>query len=175
MAKKRFTADIFSKSSIEKLKRDLQTYRAELLEKTEILCKRLAEIGVDIAKAQITTLDAVFTGELKTSITYNRTSSDKNRVVFVIVADNEHAVFVEFGTGMVGKQSPYPVPFPNDIDWKYASGEHIIQLKDGRYGWFYNRDGRWYFTEGMPSRPFMHNTSLEVQGQIVKIAKEVFQ
>lgn len=174
MAKKRFTADIFSQSSIEKLRRNLQTYRAELLDKTEILCKRLAEIGVDIAKAQIINFKAEFTGELKSSITYNRKISSNNRVVFVIKADSEHAIFVEFGTGIVGKSFPYPAPFPNGIDWQYASGEHIIQLKDGRYGWFYNRDGRWYFTEGMKSRPFMHNTSLELQGQVVKIAKEVF-
>lgn len=176
MAKKIFKADIFSQSSIEKLKKELLNYQSELKNKTQILCHRLAELGVAVAKAEIVNLDAVMTKELFQSISARQKTSVSDRVVFAVVADSKHAVFVEFGTGMVGKQSPYPVPFPNDIDWQYASGEHIIQLKDdGRYGWFYNRDGRWYFTEGMPSRPFMHGASLEIQRQVVKIAKEVFQ
>lgn len=171
---KKFKANIFSQSSIEKLKRDLLDYKSDLKSKTETLCSRLADMGVEIAKAKITDLDAVFTGELKSSIKAEQKNSNSEKIIFAVVADSKHAVYVEFGTGIVGRASPYPTEFPDGVTWQYASGKTIRQLADGRYGWFYQRDGKWYFTEGMPSRPFMYGTSLELQNQVVKVAKEVF-
>lgn len=174
MAKKKFKANIFSQSDIKKLQKDLLNYKSELQIKTETLCRRLAEMGVEIAKAQITTLDAIFTGELQSSIMAEEKNNSNNKVVFAVIADSKHAVFVEFGTGIVGKSSPYPYELPDGVTWQYASGKTIRQLADGRYGWFYQRDGKWYFTEGMPSRPFMYNTSVEMQNNVLRIAQEVF-
>lgn len=171
---KRFKANIFSQADTARLKQELINYEKQLTNKTRLLCKRLSELGVEIAKARITDLDAVFTGELKSSISANEKQSGKDKVIFCVAANNKHAVYVEFGTGIVGRSSPYPYPFPNGVSWQYASGKTIRQLTDGRYGWFYRRDGKWYFTEGMPSRPFMYGTSLELQNQVLKIAKEVF-
>lgn len=173
MAKKKFKVNIMSPSSIDQLIKELRSYQNSLEDKTKLFCERLAEIGVETAKATVYGLDAVFTGELFRSI-HSEQRSSGTTVVFAVVASSEHAVFVEFGTGIVGKESPYPAPFPDGVDWQYASGKTIRQLSDGRYGWFYERDGQWYFTEGMPSRPFMYLASLEIREQIVKIAKEVF-
>ena len=92
-----------------------------------------------------------------------------------MVAGTDHAAFVEFGTGIVGKQSPYPYQLPEGVDWQYASGKTIRQLADGRYGWFYPADdGKWYFTEGMPSRPFMYMTAIELCDIVSQTAKVVF-
>lgn len=173
--KKTLKVDVLSQSSLKQLKKDLQTYKNSVETKTKTLCQRLADSGVQIAKAYVYSIDAVFTGELFGSIHSVEKASTENRFIFAVVADNAHAVFVEFGTGIVGKESPYPYELPSDISWQYASGRTIRQLSDGRYGWFYQRDGQWYFTEGMPSRPFMYSTSIELQGKIVKIAKEVFK
>lgn len=171
---KRFKADIYSQADMARLKQELINYEKQLITKTRLLCKRLSEMGVEIAKARITDLDAVFTGELKSSISAKEKQSGRDKVIFCVAANSKHAVYVEFGTGIVGRSSPYPYPFPDGVSWQYASGKTIRQLADGRYGWFYRRDGKWYFTEGMPSRPFMYGTSLELQNQAVKIAKEVF-
>lgn len=169
----KFKSNIFSQPEILRLKQDLINYENQLMSKTRLLCKKLADLGVEIAKARITELDAIFTGELRQSIT-SQDKSGGNKVIFCVVADNAHAVFVEFGTGIVGKTSPYPYELPDGVSWEYASGKTIRQLADGRYGWFYQRDGKWYFTEGMPSRPFMHDTSIQLGQNIQKIAKEVF-
>lgn len=174
MAKKKYKVDILSPSSIERLKNNLIDYQGEVQAKTWLLCQRLAEIGVEVAKANVVSLDAVFTGELFNGIHSEEVTSSNNKTVFSVIADNSHAIFVEFGTGLIGKESPYPGDFPEGVGWQYASGKTIRQLADGRYGWFYNRDGQWYFTEGMPSRPFMYFASMELQKQVVKIAKEVF-
>ena len=36
------------------------------------------------------------------------------------------------------------------------------------------KDGKWHYTEGLPARPFMYMTSLELQNEVVKIAQEIF-
>ena len=174
MAKKVFKADL-SISSIRQLQKDLMRYQGNLTNKTSQLAKRLSEIGVDIAQVQIADLDAIFTGELIASIHSEYKDSTKHGAIFAVVADDESAVFVEFGTGIVGQKSPYPYEFPEGVTWEYASGKTIRRLADGKYGWFYKDDnGDWWFTEGMPSRSFLYNTSLELQKEVVKIAKEVF-
>jgi hypothetical protein len=130
----------------------------------------LAEIGVQTAKANVVSLDAVFTGELFNSITSEEVLASKNKSVFLVKANSEHAIYVEVGTGIIGAESPYP----GELPVVYAQGKTIRQLSDGRYGWFYQRDGRWYFTEGMPSRPFMYLAGMELREKIVSVAKEIF-
>lgn len=175
MAKKRYKVDILSQASIQQLKNDLKEYENSLTYKTQILAERLAELGVQIARVKVAELDAVFTGELISSIHSEYKASMPSGAVFAIVTDSEHAAFVEFGTGIVGLNNSYPFKFPEGVDWKYASGETIRQLADGRYGWFYEKDGDWYFTEGMPARPFMYNTYIELMSLVEKTAKEIFK
>ena len=173
MAKKILKADL-SVSSIRKLKKDLEKYRDSLEHKARLLAEKLSERGVEIARVRVASLDAVFTGELIESIHSEYKGSQKGCEVFAVVADSDHAAFVEFGTGPIGAESPYPYDLPDGVTWEYASGKTIRQLADGRYGWFYPKDGQWYFTEGMPARPFMFETSLELQEIVVEVTKEVF-
>lgn len=77
-----------------------------------------------------------------------------------------YAVFVEFGTGVVGSGKPHP-----DISiagWKYDVNGH------GELGWWYPDDeGKLHWTKGMPSRPFMFNTAQQLRRIIVKTAREL--
>lgn len=169
---KKYTVNILSTNSIQRLIRNLEKYRDGLFDKANLLARTLAEKGVQIAGAQIVDLDAIFTWELLKSV---KMKEDINNV-FVIVADSKHACFVEFGTGQMGMDAPYPYPLPQGVSWNYATGKTIRQnATTGRYYWFYpGKDGKWHYTEGMPARPFMYNTSLELQKIIVDVAKEVF-
>lgn len=175
MAKKVFKADL-SISSIRQLQKDLQRYNDILVIKARELAERLSELGVEIARVKIAKLDAIFTGELIESLHSEYKGSNKYGAVFAVIADSEHAVFVEFGTGQRGMDKPYPYPLPDGANWDYATGKTIRQnAKTGAYYWFYpGRDGQWHYTEGMPSRPFLYNTSLELQQKISSVAKEVF-
>lgn len=170
MARKTFRVDVLSASSIDKLIKNLKDYKKTLNKKCEIFLSKIADLGVEVAKASIVDLDAVFTGDLYNSIYSKKISNDGNRLIFAVIADSEHAIYVEMGTGIVGAESPYPGKLPA----VYAQGKTIRQLADGRYGWFYKKDGQWYFTEGMPSRPFMYFTTMEMHEQIVSVAREVF-
>lgn len=133
-----------------------------------MLSQRLAEKGVEIAKAEIISLDAVFTSELLESIHSEKTGSG----IWAVIAGTNHCAFVEFGMGQVGQSSPYPYEFPDGVSWAYNSGRTIRQamedivihgstfVKAGEYYWTYiGKDGKLHITKGMPSRPFMHNTA----------------
>lgn len=171
MAKKRLKADL-SISGIRQLQKDIEKYQNSLEYKARLLAEKLAEMGVEIARVKISNLDAIFTGDLIQSVHTEYKGSTRGGAIFCVVADSEHALFVEFGTGIVGAKHPYP----GNLPMVYAQGKTIRQLADGRYGWFYPADdGNWYFTEGMPSRPFMYETSLELQKKVVSVAKQIFK
>lgn len=173
---KKITINALSKSSIENAIKQLRAYQNDLTYKCQLLAEKLAEKGVEIARVQIADIDAIFTSELLSSIHAEYHGSTKGGSVWSVVAGTDHAMFVEFGTGIVGKQSPYPGELPDGVSWEYASGKTIRQLADGRYGWFYkDDDGQWWFTEGMPSRPFMYYTSIQLRDIVLKTAKEVFE
>ena len=175
MAKRVFKTDL-SVKGIEQLKKDLLNYKNNTLQKkVNLLAQRLAEKGVAIAKSNITTLDAIFTGELLNSIQVRKGGSVKGTAIFYVVADSRHAAYVEFGSGQLGLEGGYPYPFPEGVDWQYNTGKTIFEIAEGQYGWFYpGDDGKWYFTQGMPSRPFFMETSLELMNLVIKTAKEVF-
>jgi hypothetical protein len=175
MSKRVFKTDL-SVKGIKQLKKDLLNYKNNILQqKVQVLASTLAEKGVVIAKANVTRLDAIFTGELLNSIHTQNGGGTKGTAIFYVVADSRHAAYVEFGTGQLGLEGGYPYPFPEGVDWQYNTGKTIFEVEPGQYGWFYPKDGQWYFTQGMPSRPFMYETSLELMNLVVSTAREVFK
>lgn len=176
MAKKTLSATL-SISSIRQLQKDLEKYKDSLTYKARLLAERLSERGVEIARVQIADLDAIFTGELIQSLHSDYMGSTQYGAIFAVVADSSHAFYVEFGSGQRGKDRPYPYPLPDGVSWDYNVGKTIRQNPvTGRYFWFYpGQDGKWHYTEGLPSRPFMYLTSMELIREIPKIAKEIFK
>lgn len=153
-----------STKEINRAIRELEQYKKELNRKTSLLIEALTDRGVEIAKAQIRELGAVYTGELEESITgyFNPTVQ-----VGIIRAGAPYAIYVEFGTGIVGASSPHPAP----AGWRYDVNNH------GEAGWWYfnDRDQKWHWTKGIESRPFMYNTVQILERESVRIAKEVFR
>ena len=143
--------------------RDLEKFKKQFLEKCDRLVEALTDEGVEVAKIQVKQLDAWYTGELMNSIegyyspTYN---------VGIIKAGAYYAAYVEFGTGVVGSRSAHP----NPQGWQYDVNGH------GDKGWVYYDDdgGKFRWTKGFKSRPFMYNTARQLEKECEKIAKEVF-
>ena len=152
-----------SVKEINRAIREIEKYKAELNAKVSRLIEALTDYGVEVAKAQVRELGAWYTGELESSIEGYFSPSVG---VGIIKAGAPYAVYVEFGTGVVGSGSPHPAP----AGWRYDVNAH------GESGWWYynDRDGKMHWTKGMPSRPFMYNTARELEQECVKIAKEVF-
>lgn len=134
--------------SIEDAVREVKEYKRKLNDRVKALIRELVDKGVEIAKAQVRELGAVYTGQLEESITG---FFDEETGLGIIRTDCPYAIYVEFGTGVVGKRNPHPEPIEG---WQYDVNEH------GDKGWWYfnERDQKWHWTKGMVSRPFMYNT-----------------
>ena len=148
---------------IDRAIREVKQFKKEFLEKCDRLVEALTDRGADIAKVQVAQLDAVYTGELKNSIEGYYSPATN---VGIIKAGAYYAAYVEFGTGVVGSRSAHP----NPQGWQYDVNSH------GDSGWVYYDDdsGKFRWTKGFKSRPFMYNTARELERMCSKIAKEVF-
>ena len=152
-----------NEKDIDRAIREVKQFKKDFLEKCDRLVKALTDEGAKIAKIQVAQLDAMYTGELMNSIEgyYSPTSN-----VGIIKAGAYYAAYVEFGTGVVGQRSAHP----NPKGWQYDVNGH------GDKGWVYYDDdgGKFRWTKGFKSRPFMYNTARELEKSCAKIAKEVF-
>lgn len=170
---KKITVNIFDPKSIDKAIKQLNDYKKEVETKTTELAQRLATLGAEIVRMKIVELGVVDKGDLLSSV--GGYFSPLLNAGFVMVT-SDHAAFVEFGTGIVGNTNPHSnAEYLAKASWKYMVGEKIFTTKDGKVGWVYpTDDGGYRFTEGMPSRPFMYETALELERQFVQIARGVF-
>lgn len=153
-----------SATAIEEAIKEIEEYKKEILQqKVSQLIQALTDFGLEVAKTQIREMGAVYTAELLNS---TEGVFDPSRNVGFIIAGAPHAIYVEFGTGIVGANSPHPDP----VGWTYDINNH------GDKGWFYfnSNDGKWHHTLGMESRPFMYNTAKIIESQYLDIARELF-
>lgn len=149
--------------SIRRAIRDLEYFQTELEEKCWELVQVLTIEGAEIAKMQVVSMDAFDTGELESSI--QGMFFPEERCGFVI-AEAPHAIYVEYGTGIVGQSFPHPEAEGN---YEYDVNQH------GAKGWVYksDRDGKFHWTKGYVSRPFMYNTLRWLEEAAPDMASEI--
>ena len=170
---KNIKVNILDPKSVEKAIKQLDDYKREVETKTTELAQRLTTLGADIVRMKIVEMGAYYSGELLSGVS-GYFSPTLNAGFIRVTSD--HVAFVEFGTGVVGQSNPHKNgEYLSLASWGYATGSKIFTTKDGRVGWVYpTDDGGFRFTEGMPSRPFMYETALELERQYEQIAREVF-
>lgn len=162
MAKKTIKIGL-SATEIQKAIQEVNRIKTSLNKALESLIRELVDEGKEIAKLEIASLGAFDTGELLGSIDGYY---DESKGMGVIFTDCPYAVFVEYGTGIVGANSPHPNPISG---WNYDSNDH------GESGWWYEKEkgsGDFRWTKGSPSKPFMYETWWQLSTRIKKIAKE---
>ncbi|MDO4341071.1 MAG: HK97 gp10 family phage protein [Eubacteriales bacterium] len=114
-------------------------------------------------------------GSLKQSI-FAEVTEDGDSVIGVCYTNNDHAVFVEFGTGPVGqanheKTSPDIHPaysqtgwmMPGDVMDPDAAEQYGLGIAKGK-----NDEVIGYYTNGQPARPFMYPALKDNQDEILK-------
>lgn len=164
--KKKFSASL-SPGGIQDLIDQLQEYKKQMNSKVEIAIKRLAEEGIQIATLNVIDSDAIDTGTLVNSFKIKKGDLIQYGSQWIVYTDCPWAKYVEFGTGIIGKNSEHH-PLTGEFGWKHDSNEH------GEAGWYYFKDGKWHWTKGMESRPFMYQTAMELRQRAAKIISEVF-
>lgn len=160
-----------NEKSVDRAIKKIEQYRADLNKKADELVQRLADEGYTIILNKIFEFDAIETGAM-----LNTLKLDKHNCYAVLIV-GDCAMYVEFGTGPVGMSNPYP---GDSHGWKYNVGKNIKEYSfNGAKieGWFYpDGSGGYRFTRGMPSRPFMYESALELRYEkMKKIIREVFK
>lgn len=166
MRQKVFKVNPLSIDSIKECQKQIEQYKIDLQYKVNLFTQRLAEVGVGIAQANAVSLDAFWSGNLVASINLKQGDVIQHGSRWIVYTDCPYAKYVEFGTGIVGEEFPHALA--SEMGWTYDVNGH------GDNGWYYYKDGRFYWTKGVEARPFMYETSIELGMRISKVAREVF-
>lgn len=170
--------DPFDRYSAKDAIRQLEQYKKNLELKVKELLTTLAEHGASVAKASVEGLP-YSTGDLESSI---YAIYDEQTHTAMIKADNEHAVFVEFGTGLIG-EGTYPnadyLTLASQFGWQgyFVGGEQMCEFetKSGRQGWItMMNNGQYFFTEGQSAKHFMDDAVRAICEEYEETVKRVF-
>ena len=83
---------------------------------------------------------------------------------------DEKDTYKEFGTGIVGSNSPHLSEVLQKAGWKYDVNEH------GEKGWVYPKgDGTYGWTRGLPAQKNFYNAMKKMEDSFQEIAKKEFQ
>ena len=154
-----------SPSSIDAAIKQLEDYRKDLDRKAQELCKRLADMGAMYAEWNFS--GVLYAGDIDYNITVDRV--DVN--TYVIKADGETVLLMEFGAGVKhGYGHPQAAEFGMGPG-TYPNGKGHW---DDPKGWWFGEKGNWTHTYGnAPGMP-MYNAAKDLRKEILEIAREVF-
>ena len=87
----------------------------------------------------------------------------------------EQAAFLEFGTGVVGQNSPHTMA--GQVGWNYNVGSHIRVFKNGRVGWVYfDRSRRHYrVTSGIEPQNIVLGAASTTKSMIARRVREALR
>ena len=160
--KKVYSIDL-SASGIKELQSGLEDRQKWLSQKSEELCKRLADMGA--VKASLNFSRAIYTGEEDHEITVEPIDGG-----YSVRASGETVLFVEFGTGLIGYGHPEdhgmtPGSYPGEGHWNDPNGWWIPRSKN---------NGHSLHTYGNPPNMPMYNAVKELELELARVVKEVF-
>lgn len=132
-----------STKSVHQARLELERIRNNIPTAMDNARLELAQLGRDRAEMFLATSDGTSTikGSMKVSHGGSSTS---------LYTDIPWAVYVEYGTGIVGEQSPHPVP--ETAGWVYDINNH------GVAGWWYVIRKGAFWTQGQIGSAFLYTT-----------------
>lgn len=155
-----------SQRSIDASAKQLSAYADSLAEKCDRLAARLAGIGVEVAKLTV----RKDTGELESGIRFEKAGDGE----YLVISEGEYAMFVEFGTGVVG-QGTYPGQLPEGYGYDERRTPAAHDPDDPTKWYYRDRNGALRSTRGQTANAYMAASAEEMRQAVVTIAKEVFR
>lgn len=140
----KISINVFSRSSIENAKQLLMKKADKIDGGTRRTVEELVQMGYEYMMSIV----PIESGDLAESISWEY---DKATNTGRIIIGSDYAIFVEYGTGIVGATSPHPEPAPG---WKYDVNNH------GEKGWTYfdTKQNRYRWTKGESAHAFVYRT-----------------
>ena len=163
---KTITLNALDARSIERAIRELEDYKEWVAQKTELLCRKCADLGFTVASANFS---GAFYGMGNNDVSVTLEPTNKG---FKILASGESVCFIEFGAGVYyNGVEPYPMERPAGV---VGIGE--FGAGHGKQdGWFYtDENGEKQYTHGNPAAMPMYNAQKTIREMLTQIAKEVF-
>lgn len=150
--------NIFDYASVSRAQRRLDEYFADLIEKANTVCERLATIGA--VRASLDFSRAIYNGTNDVEVTVEPIDNG-----YAIHARGDAVLFIEFGSGATygyGHPEPEgygPGTYPGKGHW------------DDPNGWWYGSHEHSY---GNPPAAAMYHAKQDVINEVQRIADEVF-
>jgi hypothetical protein len=157
----KISINVFSRKSISDALSLLQKKQDEIEGNYQRTVEQLTQIGYEYMMS-IVKIDS---GELAESISWEydaETNTGRIRV------GSSYAIFVEYGTGVVGAANPHPQPAEG---WTYDVNSH------GEAGWSYwdDKRQRYFHTKGQPASAFVYRTMEYMKSQAGKVLQVNFR
>lgn len=150
--------NVFDYASVSRAQRRLDEYFADLIEKANTVCERLATIGA--VRASLDFSRAIYNGTNDVSVSVEPIDNG-----YAIHARGNAVLFIEFGSGAsygYGHPEPEgygPGTYPGKGHWNDPNG------------WWYGNHQHSY---GNPPAQAMYNAKRDIQAEVQRIADEVF-
>ena len=152
-----------SLDSINEYKEFLKNYKDKLPEAVENIVRRVSEVGLENNYVSTTLLPVIREG---------------NVVSGGIQTTNSKETYAEFGTGMVGKNSPHIPEWLAKAGWEYYVPSDYKATVNGVQGWFTSYDefgeGKG-FVVGIPAQKKFYEASERMEEAFRSIAREEFK
>ena len=165
-----------SVKEINRAIREVEKFEKEFIEKCDKLVERIAERLTEKAQqgfngAIVDDLTELSGGPVKTDVSVRW---ERRGDTYVIIADGEDAVWVEFGAGVHhNKDVTHPYSSANNLGFKIGG---FGQGKGNRDVWAFKdaEDDEIKFSHGTPAKMPMYNAVQAVSKEVVDLAREVF-
>lgn len=164
---KRITVNIFTGEGIDEALRAIEEQKQRIDGKVKELCERCASVGATVASLQFARVP--YTGKRNVNVHVEEISNG-----YVVKADGESVLFLEFGSG---------IKFSNDIhpeSAKYGMGAGTYPIPPGKghwndpKGWYIPKDKGGGHTYGNPPAMAMYEARKEIERRLHELAREVF-
>lgn len=143
-----------SLEDIEQFSQYLENFKKQLPNKAKNIVQKVSEIGLQdnyksVEVIPVTEQNGVIVGGIRTT--------------------DEKDTYREFGTGIVGSNSPHTEEFLEAIGWQYDVNQH------GEKGWRYPKvDGTYGWTKGISAQKKFYEAMLRMEREFPNIAMQEF-
>lgn len=150
-----------SKASVQKTKEAILQYQKTYRKTMEDIMKQVAKDSEKYARKKLIEYGAFYSGHTYNSIYILISSYNRFKLHF-----GGASSYIEYGTGIVGKQNPHPKA--SELGITYDVNSH------GYDGWYYYDDVSHKIkkTLGMPSRPFINDTRKYMKNRFNYLVKK---
>lgn len=162
--KHKYQVDILTGDGLDELIEGVEQYQKWLVEKAELLCQRLSELGATVAGLGFS--QAIYTGPNSYSISTEKLGDS----VYAVRADGDTVLIVEFGAGVTYGGGHPEAAQTGMVVGSYPGQKHAFDPK----GWWLPKAAGGGHTYGNPANAPMYNAVKTLDQEFAFLVQEVF-